>query len=92
MDPPYFGTSTGRDRRYAASLSVDDLVLGLRSLKARDLRFALSYDGACGTKTYGPPLPDDLIMHRFTLDAGRSSQATLNGLNAKTTESLYISV
>ena len=91
MDPPYLGTSVGRDRRYAEWMSRERLVAGLRSLNARGVRFALSYDGACGDKVYGPPLPDDLGMTRLHLHAGRSSQATLNGGSAQTVESLYLS-
>lgn len=91
MDPPYLGTSTGRDRRYAEWMPQERLVAGLRSLNARGIRFALSYDGMCGDKVYGPPLPDDLPMARLHIHAGRSSQATLNGDTAETVESLYLS-
>jgi len=91
MDPPYLGTSTGRDRRYAEWMSQERLIAGLQSLNARGVRFALSYDGTCGDKVYGPPLPDDLGMTRLHLHAGRSSQATLNGGTAQTIESLYLS-
>lgn len=91
MDPPYLGTSTGRDKRYAEWMSQERLVAGLRSLNSRGVRFALSYDGMCGDKVYGPPLPDDLGMTRLHLHAGRSSQATLNGGTAETVESLYLS-
>jgi len=91
MDPPYLGTSTGRDRRYAEWMSRERLVGGLRSLNVRGIRLALSYDGMCGDKSYGPPLPNDLLMTRLHLHAGRSSQATLNGGTAETIESLYLS-
>lgn len=91
MDPPYFGTSTGKDRRYAEWMSRERLIAGLQSLNNRGIRFALSYDGMCGDKNYGPPLPDDLSMTRLHLNAGRSSQATLNGGTAETVESLYLS-
>lgn len=91
MDPPYFGTSMGRDKRYAEWMSQERLVGGLASLNARGIRFALSYDGMCGEKVYGPPLPDDLGMTRLHLHAGRSSQATLNGTTDETVESLYLS-
>ncbi len=91
MDPPYLGTSTGRDKRYAEWMAQDRLVAGLRSLNARGVRFALSYDGRCGEKVYGPPLPEGLGMTRLHLHAGRSSQATLNGGTAETVESLYLS-
>lgn len=91
MDPPYLGTSTGNDRRYAEWMSQERLIGGLQSLKKRDLRFLLSYDGMSGEKTYGPPLPKHLGMSHLLLDAGRSSQATLNGSNDRTFESLYLS-
>jgi len=91
MDPPYLGTSVGRDRRYAEWMSRERLVAGLQSLNARGVRFALSYDGRCGDKVYDSPLPDDLGMTRLHLHAGRSSQATLNGETAETVESLYLS-
>ena len=91
LDPPYFGTSTGRDRRYAEVMTQDRLIAGLRSLNDRGIRFALSYDGSCGDKVYGLPMPDDLRLTRLHLHAGRSSQATLNGGTAETVESFYLS-
>lgn len=91
MDPPYLGTSIGRDRRYAEWMTQERLVAGLRCLNNRRIRFALSYDGMCGDKVYAPPLPDDLRLTRLYLQAGRSSQATLNGGTDETVESLYLS-
>ncbi len=91
MDPPYLGTSTGRDRRYAEWMTQERLVAGLRTLNVRRIRFALSYDGMCGEKVYSPPLPDELGMTCLHLHAGRSSQATLNGGTEETVESLYLS-
>lgn len=91
MDPPYLGTSAGRDKRYAEWMSRERLIAGLQSLNDRGIRFALSYDGMCGEKVYGPPLPDELLMTRLYLNAGRSSQATLNGEVTETIESLYLS-
>ncbi|WP_122050922.1 DNA adenine methylase [Asaia bogorensis] len=91
MDPPYLGTSIGRDRRYAEWMTQERLVAGLRPLIARRIEFALSYDGMCGEKVYAPPLPDDLRLVRLSLHAGRSSQATLNGGTDETVESLYLS-
>ncbi|GIL38669.1 DNA adenine methylase [Roseiterribacter gracilis] len=90
LDPPYHGTSTGRDRRYADSLSRDALIDGLHALNARKLRYALSYDGLSGERSYGPPLPADLNLTQHLLHAGRSSQATLNGRSEETVESLYL--
>lgn len=91
MDPPYLGTSEGRDRRYAEWMTQERLIGGLTAMNGRGLRFALSYDGACGGREYGPPLPGSLRLTQLRLHAGRSSQATLNGDTAETIESLYLS-
>jgi DNA adenine methylase len=90
LDPPYFGTSEGRDRRYAASLPRADLMLGLTELRERRLRFVLSYDGSTGGRNYAETLPEELGLRRISLPAGRSSQATLHGRSAETIESLYL--
>lgn len=91
MDPPYLGTSIGRDKRYAHQIVQDRLIFGLQTLRGKEIRFALSYDGMTGTKEYGPPLPQSLKMTRLLLHAGRSSQATLVGRKEETIESLYLS-
>ncbi len=90
MDPPYLGTSIGRDRRYHQQMMQDELVCGLKALRQRNIPFALSYDGATGGREYGPPLPAALGLTRLLLNAGPSSQATLNGRREETVESLYL--
>ncbi len=91
MDPPYQGTSGERDTRYLAGLSVDDFVVTLDGLNARGLRYAISYDGRTGDKSYGEPLPSYLRLTHVELEAGRSTQSTLLGREEHTVESLYIS-
>ena len=91
LDPPYLGTTVGRDRRYARQLQQADLIAGLEGFRARDVPFALSYDGMTGGKTYGGPLPEALGLTRLLLDAGISAQATLSGRSERTIESLYLS-
>jgi DNA adenine methylase len=91
MDPPYLGTTIGRDRRYAEQLASERLVGGLGILLDRRVPFALSYDGSTGGKEYGPPLPQELGLTRLLLHAGKSSQATLAGRSEETIESLYLS-
>lgn len=91
MDPPYHGTTYGRDKRYFTQLERESLVSGLNDLNRRNVPFLLSYDGMTGTVSYGEPLPDNLAMYRLLIKAGRSSQATLNGRNVVTVESLYVS-
>ncbi len=90
LDPPYQGTSDGRDSRYIGGVSRERMIEGLEILNAKGVSFVLSYDGSCGDKTYGDRLPAELAS-RILLDVGRSSQATLNGRDHVTIESLYIS-
>jgi DNA adenine methylase len=91
MDPPYLGTSIGRDKRYAHQMAQNELISGLAQLRGRNVRFALSYDGMTGTKEYGPALPTSLGLTRLLLHAGTSSQSTLSGRKEETVESLYLS-
>jgi len=90
LDPPYQGTSDGRDQRYIKGLSREAVVNALEDLNSRGVNFILSYDGSLGAKSYGEPLPASLA-HQLRLNVGRSSQATLNGTDDVTVESLYLS-
>ncbi len=90
LDPPYQGTSGGRDPRYIGGVTRELMIEGLMILNERGTPFILSYDGSCGDRTYGDRLPANLAR-RVLLDVGRSSQATLNGKDHVTIESLYIS-
>ncbi|MEO1267767.1 MAG: DNA adenine methylase [Myxococcota bacterium] len=91
MDPPYAGTSYGHDTRYYQSLTLDPFVESLRYLLERGIPFLVSFDGRTGERTYGPGLPKQLGLTQVEIDAGVSSQATLNGVRARTFESLYAS-
>jgi len=91
LDPPYEGVTRGEDRRYHQGVERERLVRVLAELNRRGVPYLLSYDGRCGSRTYGPPLPADLRLTRLELPAGRSSQATLVGRVEVTVESLYLS-
>ena len=91
MDPPYQGVSGSRDRRYGEQLDLERLVESLDDLNHRDVPFVLSFDGSHGEKEYGQELPKGLGLTRVLVNTGRSSQATLNGVDAQTTESIYLS-
>jgi DNA adenine methylase len=91
LDPPWEGTSAGRDRRYRAGLDRARLVAALEDLDARGVPYLLSYDGRHGAKAYGAWLPGSIGATRLELPAGRSSQATLHGRVVTTVESLYVS-
>ncbi len=90
LDPPYQGTSDGRDSRYIAGVPREAISNLLEDLNRRGVQFILSYDGSSGTRSYGEPLSSELA-HQIRLDVGRSSQATLNGTSDRTVESLYLS-
>jgi DNA adenine methylase len=90
LDPPYQGTSEGRDLRYVAGVRRERILEALAILNERRTPYVLSYDGFCGSRRYGEPLPTE-VAHRILLDVGRSSQATLNGNHEITVESLYVS-
>ncbi len=90
LDPPYQGTSEGRDQRYISGVSRDRIVEALEVLNGKRVPFILSYDGFCGERNYGKPLPE-AVARRILLDVGRSSQSTLSGRDEVTVESLYVS-
>jgi DNA adenine methylase len=91
MDPPWQGTSTGKDNRYFKTLQKKELFDELEELNLRSIPFILSFDGRCGDRVYGEPVPSSLKLTLVELDAGRSSQATLTGKSDVTIESLYLS-
>lgn len=91
MDPPYQGTSTKRDPRYHQGLDFERFVKNLEELNDRSIPYILSFDGSMGDKVYGEPLPSDLKLKKIAIHAGRSAQATLNGDDHLTIESLYLS-
>lgn len=91
MDPPYQGVCATRDHRYAPKIDHQQFYNALDQLNRRKLMFLVSYDGRCGDKRYGEPLPDYLNLVHLELCAGRSTQATLLGRDHVTYESLYLS-
>ncbi|MBE7453994.1 MAG: DNA adenine methylase [Kofleriaceae bacterium] len=91
LDPPYEGTSGGRDPRYHQGLDRARLIAELTRLRARGVAVIVSLDGRCGDRRYGAALPAELGLCHVELPAGRSTQATLHGGRAETVESLYVS-
>ncbi len=91
LDPPYQGTSDGANSRYHRGLDRSRLIDVLERMNLRGVPWILSYDGRCGGRAYGSPLPRSLYAYHVELEAGRSSQSTLNGVEATTVESLYVS-
>jgi DNA adenine methylase len=91
LDPPYQGVCGNKDSRYYSGICFDTLVLELEELNRKGIRFAVSYDGKRGSKTFGNHLPRYLGLNKIEIEAGRSTQATLLGRKEITVESLYLS-
>src|SRR3972149_9823548 len=91
MDPPYQGVCGNRDSRYFSGVLYNEFVVALTELNTRNVRYAVSYDGRTGNKTFGTRLPGRLSLILIELEAGRSSQETLLKREAITVESLYLS-
>jgi len=91
LDPPYRGTTEGSDKRYFQQVETRHLIDCLEELNRKNVPFILSYDGSHGEKRYGDDLPEHLECRKLLLDAGRSTQGTLNGREVHTIESLYVS-
>jgi DNA adenine methylase len=91
LDPPYEGVSAARDHRYVAGLPRAEFIAAIIDAVSNGTSFLASYDGRTGDRVYGEPLPAELGLMHVHLNAGVSSQATLNGSAAATVESLYAS-
>jgi DNA adenine methylase len=91
LDPPYQGTSKGRDKRYIESVDRDEFVNALFDLTKREVPFILSYDGKTGNRSYGIELPSELGLQRLEIQVGKSAQSTLLGIDEYSYENLYLS-
>ncbi|MCM1145312.1 MAG: Dam family site-specific DNA-(adenine-N6)-methyltransferase [Blautia sp.] len=94
MDPPYQGTSdrdNSRDNRYIQGVDFEEFIEELDKLNKKNIDFIVSYDGMTGDKVIGKDLPRSLELKHMYINAGVSTQATLNGKMEITYESLYIS-
>lgn len=91
IDPPYQGVCGERDSRYLTGINFDEFVIALENLNRKEIRYAVSYDGRRGNKTFGNELPSHLNLKKIDIVVGRSSQATLLGRDEVTIEYLYLS-
>jgi DNA adenine methylase len=91
MDPPYQGVTNTRDHRYMRGIERNEFESVLREAVFRDVSFILSYDAVTETNKYGAALDRAIGLTHLHIAAGRSSQATLQGLDHTTVESLYLS-
>lgn len=91
LDPPYQGVSRTRDRCYVGGVELAEFAAALQQLEARGVDYLISYDGRCGSRSYGQDLPPALHCRKVMLQSGRSVKATLLGRTENTSEALYVS-
>lgn len=94
MDPPYQGTSNfnhAKDNRYIQGVDFFEFVEALSELNQRNIQYIVSYDGMTGNRKIGFDLPKELNLTHLLINAGISTQSTLNGKKEQTFESLYLS-
>jgi len=87
LDPPY----AGNRQRYAASLDLEAFFANLDRLNARNVKWALSFDGRRGIEDLLHDVPKSLYRRHVLLPSGASAvNKVLNGSVQAVTESLYM--
>lgn len=87
LDPPYAGTR----QRYIQYLDLDQFFDVLGELTARNVKWALSFDGKRGNIDYSRNFPARLYKRHFFLKSGNSPVGkVLNGPIEPVQESLYL--
>lgn len=87
FDPPYAGNKD----RYITDLDLERFYRVLEDLNRRDVKWALSFDGARGQTAYGEGIPGDIYKRRKSLNSGYSAVSkVLNGSVEMVTENLYL--
>jgi DNA adenine methylase len=87
LDPPYFNNGS----RYFGGIDYEKFINYLKSLNKRNIRYALSYDGSRGDKSYVVNLPKELYKKHVMLHSGNSTFGKVqNGKVEKVYESLYL--
>lgn len=87
LDPPYFNTRG----RYFGKIDFDEFIEYLEYLNNRNIRFALSFDGARGEKSYVVKLPKKLYKRHQLIFSGNSTfNKVQNGKIERVYESIYL--
>lgn len=87
LDPPYFNTGT----RYFGEINYQEFIEYLSNLNKKGIKFALSYDGTRGDKSYIVELPKNLYKKYVLIHSGNSAfNKVQNGKIEKVYESLYL--
>jgi len=87
LDPPYFNTGT----RYFGTIDFEKFISYLESLNEKGVKYALSYDGTRGEKSFVIELPKSLYKRHIMLHSGNSAFGKVqNGKVEQVHESLYL--
>ena len=86
LDPPYAGTKN----RYISQLNPSELFDELEKLNAKNVNWALSYDGRSGADDLTYNVPKNLYKNFHYIDNGNSAvKKVLNGPIERVEEALY---
>jgi len=85
LDPPYFNTKG----RYFGGIDMDAFFRYLQELNDKGIKFALSFDGFRGEKSYLAEVPTNLYKHHILLHSGNS---TFNKVQNNKVESVFESL
>lgn len=85
LDPPYFNTGT----RYFGIIDYEKFITYLEDLNKRGVKYALSYDGTRGDKSYIVELPKSLYKKHIMLHSGNSA---FSKVQSKKTEEVFESL
>lgn len=87
LDPPYFNTKG----RYYGKINFEEFYIYLENLNQKGVKFALSFDGACGDKVYDTSLPKELYKRKVSLSSGKSTfKKVIDNISEEVFESLYL--
>lgn len=87
LDPPYFNTGS----RYFGAINYTKFINYLEGLNKMGVKFALSYDGTRGEKSYVVEIPKQLYKRQIMIHSGNSTfNKVQNGKTEKVYESLYL--
>lgn len=87
LDPPYYNTQG----RYYGKIDYADFFSYLRELNNRGIKYALSFDGQRGDKTYYVDLPQDLYKRKELIKSGKSTfRKVIDNVSEDVYETLYL--
>lgn len=87
LDPPYFHTKG----RYFGTIELQDIINYLENLNKKGVKYALSFDGQRGDKSFTVQIPKNLYKRHIYLHSGNSTFRKVQDKKMeKVYESLYL--